>query len=66
MIHKRQLTTFFVLAFLLPWIVWGTTIAQDHGWTTWHIPQALAFWLGLPSFATIGHPRAARLRGGLA
>jgi uncharacterized protein len=53
MIHKRQLTTFFVLAFLLPWIVWGTTIAQDHGWTTWHIPQALAFWLGL-TIATFG------------
>ena len=53
MIRKRQLTTFFVLAFLLPWVVWGTTIAQDHGWTTWHIPQALAFWLGL-TIATFG------------
>jgi CAAX protease family protein len=53
MIRKHQLTIFFVLAFLLPWVVWGTTIAQDRGWSTWHIPQALAFWLGL-TIATFG------------
>lgn len=53
MIRKHQLTIFFVLAFLLPWLVWGTTIAQDHGWTTWHVPQTLAFWLGL-TIATFG------------
>jgi membrane protease YdiL (CAAX protease family) len=53
MIRKHQLTIFFLLAFLLPWTVWGTTITQDHGWTTWHIPQALAFWLGLTT-ATFG------------
>ncbi|MGB7980766.1 MAG: CPBP family glutamic-type intramembrane protease [Candidatus Nanopelagicales bacterium] len=53
MIRKHQLTTFLALAFLLPWAIWGTTIAQDQGWTSWHIPQALAFWLGL-TMATFG------------
>jgi uncharacterized protein len=53
MIRKHQLSIFFVLAFLLPWVIWGTTIAQEHGWTGWHIPQALAFWLGLTT-ATFG------------
>jgi membrane protease YdiL (CAAX protease family) len=53
MIRKHQLTIFFVLAFLLPWAVWGTTIAQDHGAMSWHVPAALAFWLGLTT-ATFG------------
>jgi membrane protease YdiL (CAAX protease family) len=53
MIRSHQLTVFFVLAFLLPWIVWGSSIARDQGWITWHIPQALAFWLGL-TIATFG------------
>jgi membrane protease YdiL (CAAX protease family) len=52
-IRKYQLTSFFVLSFLLPWAVWATTIARDHGWTNWHVPQALAFWLGLTT-ATFG------------
>jgi membrane protease YdiL (CAAX protease family) len=53
MIRKHQLSIFFVLAFLLPWVIWGTTIAEDHGATSWHIPAALAFWLGLTT-ATFG------------
>jgi membrane protease YdiL (CAAX protease family) len=56
----RPLTVFFILAFLLPWSVWGTTIAQNAGFIGWHIPESLAFWIGLP-LATYG---AAALTGG--
>lgn len=49
----HPLRVFLFLAFLLPWGVWGTNIAADHGWIDWHIPAALAFWLGLP-VATFG------------
>lgn len=58
---KRQgLTLFFVLAFVLPWAVWGTTIAEQHGVLSWHVPSSLAFWLGL----TIAAYLAAALSGG--
>lgn len=51
---RYPLITFFVLAFLLTWFVWGTSIAEQNGLISWHIPQSLAFWLGLPiaSFGT--------------
>jgi membrane protease YdiL (CAAX protease family) len=38
---------FFVLAFAFPWLIWGTTIAQSRGILSFHIPQPLAFWIGL-------------------
>jgi CAAX protease family protein len=57
---RHPLSLFFVLAFALPWLVWGTTIAQNSGLISWHIPQSLAFWLGLP-IASYG---AAALTGG--
>lgn len=60
MIKYRGLSLFFVLAFLLPWAVWGTTIAEQKGVISWHVPSALAFWLGLTA-ATFG---AAALSGG--
>ena len=41
------LIMFFVLAFLFPWLIWGTTIAESRGLLTFHIPQSLAFWIGL-------------------
>lgn len=44
----HPLSVFFVLAFLLPWLVWGTSIAEGSGLIDWHVPQSLAFWLGLP------------------
>lgn len=50
---RRPLVTFFVAAFVLPWFVWGTSIAQTAGLIGWHIPESLAFWLGLP-VATYG------------
>lgn len=57
----RPLTVFFVLAFVLPWAVWGTTLAEQAGLLAWHIPQSLAFWLGL----TLASYLAASLTGGL-
>lgn len=54
--RRHPLPTFFLLAFLLPWAVWGTTLAQDAGWLAWHVPPSLAFWIGLPiaTFGTAG------------
>lgn len=57
---RLPLTTFFVLAFALPWLVWGTQLVQQHGLLGWHLPGPLAFWVGLP-LATYG---AAALTGG--
>lgn len=50
---RHPLVVFFVASFVLPWFVWGTTLAQNSGLIGWHIPQSLAFWLGLP-VATCG------------
>lgn len=61
MVKYRGLNLFFVLAFALPWAVWGTTIAQQRGVISWHVPSTLAFWLGLTA-ATFG---AAAISGGL-
>ncbi len=57
---RRPLIVFFIAAFVLPWFVWGTTIAQTAGLIGWHIPESLAFWVGLP-VATYG---TAALTGG--
>ncbi|USN96549.1 MAG: CPBP family intramembrane metalloprotease [Candidatus Nomurabacteria bacterium] len=48
------------MAYLLPWLVWGTSVAQQNKLLTWHIPQSLAFWFGL-TIATYG---VAALSGG--
>ena len=47
----NSLIIFYILAFLFPWLIWGTTIAQNHDVLSFHIPQSLAFWIGL-TFAT--------------
>jgi membrane protease YdiL (CAAX protease family) len=47
-VKRRPLSIFFIAAFILPWFVWGTTIAQNAGLIGWHVPQPLAFWVGLP------------------
>lgn len=39
----------YLLAFVLPWLVWGSLIAEQHGLISWHVPQSLAFWIGLPA-----------------
>lgn len=57
---RQGLALFFVLAFALPWLVWGTSIAEQNGLIGWHLPSALAFWLGL----TIATYLTAFLTGG--
>lgn len=44
---RYELQIFFVLAFLFPWLIWGTTIAESRGLLSFHVPQSLAFWIGL-------------------
>lgn len=50
----RSLVLGHLLAFAVPWTVWGTLIAEQRGMLTWHIPQALAFWIGLPLACIVG------------
>ena len=57
----RALIGFFAAAFLLPWAVWGSRIAQDHGWLGWHLPGGTALWTLVPVTAT-----AVALTGGRA
>lgn len=44
---RHPLVVFFVLAYLFSWLIWGTTIAQNRGLLSFHIPSALVFWIGL-------------------
>lgn len=50
----RSLVLGYLLAFAVPWTVWGTLIAEQRGLLTWHVPQALAFWIGLPLAYIVG------------
>ncbi|MCB0154082.1 MAG: CPBP family intramembrane metalloprotease [Anaerolineae bacterium] len=59
-VKRYPLLLFFSLAYILPWLVWGTSIAAARGWLTFHIPQPLAFWLGL----TVATYLTAALTGG--
>lgn len=34
---------FFVLAFALSWLVWGSEIAEEHGLLSFHIPDTFAY-----------------------
>jgi uncharacterized protein len=47
MLKRHPLIVFFVLAFVFPWLIWGTTIGEAQGVLNFHIPQSLAFWIGL-------------------
>ena len=44
----RALVAFFVAAFVFPWTIWGSLIANEHGLLGWHLPQGLALWTLLP------------------
>jgi membrane protease YdiL (CAAX protease family) len=50
----RGLAVGLVLAFVLPWLVWSTAIAEQRGLIGWHVPQSLAFWVGLPAAYLVG------------
>ncbi len=36
-------------AFVGPWAVWSSAIAQDQGWITWRLPQGVALWSLTPA-----------------
>jgi membrane protease YdiL (CAAX protease family) len=57
----RALLAFFLLAYLLPWTVWCSQIAQESGWTGWHLPGGIALWTLVPVTVT-----ATALTGGRA
>lgn len=44
-----RLAALAAAAFLPPWFVWGSAIAQAHGLIGWHAPQGLALWSMLPA-----------------
>jgi membrane protease YdiL (CAAX protease family) len=50
----RSLALGYLLAFAVPWTVWGTLIAEQRGLLGWHVPQAMAFWIGLPLACIVG------------
>ncbi|MEU8193200.1 CPBP family intramembrane glutamic endopeptidase [Microbispora amethystogenes] len=39
--------------FALPWLVWGSAIAQAHGLIGWRLPQGLALWVLTPSIVLV-------------
>ena len=43
---------FFVAVYALPWAVWWSEIAQQRGWTTWHLPGGIALWTLVPVTVT--------------
>ena len=40
---RRQIPLFFILAFALSWLVWGSQIAEQQGLLGFHIPGKLAY-----------------------
>jgi uncharacterized protein len=56
-----ELILFFILSLAFPWAIWGTTILESWGIISYHIPQSLAFWIGL-NLATLGTILASRDR----
>lgn len=55
---------FFIAAFALPWAVWWSQVAQQRGWTTWHLPGGIALWTLVP--VTLTAVAATGGRAGLA
>jgi len=50
-IVRNPLVLFFIAAYLLSWIIWGTSIAESQGLMGFHIPAPLVFWFGLTTAA---------------
>jgi membrane protease YdiL (CAAX protease family) len=44
----RPLTAFLLATYLLPWTVWCSQIAHDHGLIGWHLPNGIALWTLVP------------------
>ncbi|SBT46584.1 CPBP family intramembrane glutamic endopeptidase [Micromonospora narathiwatensis] len=48
-----QLVAVGVAMTTLPWLVWGSAIAQAHGLIDWRLPQGIALWVLAPSIAAV-------------
>ncbi len=46
-IKRYQIPMFFILAFALSWLVWGTYIAQQQGLINFHLPEAFFAYFAL-------------------
>ncbi|XVQ86361.1 CPBP family intramembrane glutamic endopeptidase [Microbispora siamensis] len=51
--RTRHLLAIGAAMFALPWLVWGSAIAQAHGLIGWRLPQGLALWVLTPSIALV-------------
>ena len=47
--RRGGIIVLLVAAFLGPWLVWGSTIAQSRGLLGWRLPQGLALWTITPA-----------------
>lgn len=43
-VRGREPALVIAAAFAGPWAVWGSAIAQAHGWISWRVPQGVALW----------------------
>ncbi|MEU8260495.1 type II CAAX endopeptidase family protein [Micromonospora sp. NPDC048999] len=51
--RARHLVAIGAAMFTLPWLVWGSAIAQAHGLIGWRLPQGIALWVLTPSIAAV-------------
>jgi membrane protease YdiL (CAAX protease family) len=51
--RRTDLVAICAAMFVLPWVVWGSAIAQADGIIGWRVPQGLALWVLLPSIIAV-------------
>jgi hypothetical protein len=53
--QRYEIPLFYVLAFTLSWLVWGSAIAQQRGLLTFSLPDMLAYFgVTLAAFLVAG------------
>ncbi len=54
-VQRHQVVAFYLLAYTRTWLVWGTSVAQQHGLLTFHIPDWFGYWgVTIAAFAVAG------------
>ena len=43
-VRRHQIVVFYVLAYALTWLVWGTAVAQQYRLIAFHIPAWFGYW----------------------
>jgi membrane protease YdiL (CAAX protease family) len=43
LVERYEISLFYVLAFVLSWLVWGSAVAQQRGLTTFSLPDMVAY-----------------------